>query len=70
MSGERARVRPAADDPRYWQTHTLACDATGRVVASADITFVAVRGAARKLGAWLNPLNPPGLLSRIFPSYA
>jgi hypothetical protein len=70
VSGERARVRPAAGDPRYWQTRTLACDGTGRVVASADITFVALRGAARKLSGWLNPLNPPGLLTRIFPSYA
>ena len=70
VSGERARVQPTAADPRYWQTHTLAYDARGRVVAAADITFVAVRGAARKLCAWLSPLNAPGLMTRIFPSYA
>lgn len=67
VSGARALVRPVAGDGRYWQTHTLAFDANGRVVASADITFVALRGAARKLGAWLSPLNPPGLMRRIFP---
>jgi hypothetical protein len=70
VSGERRRVRPTAGDPRYWQTRTRARDARGRVVAEADITFVAVRGAARRLTAWLNPLNPPGLMARIFPSYA
>jgi hypothetical protein len=70
VSGARGRVRPTAGDPRYWQTRTCARDARGRTVAEADITFVAVRGAARKLTAWLNPLNPPGLMARIFPSYA
>jgi hypothetical protein len=70
VRGERARVQPLASDPRYWRTHAVACDGGGRVVAAADITFVAVRGAARKLSAWLGPLNPPGLLARIFPAYA
>jgi acyl-coenzyme A thioesterase PaaI-like protein len=70
VRGERGRVRPLASDQRYWQTHTVASDAAGRVVAAADITFVAIRGTARKLSGWLNPLNPPGLLPRIFPAYA
>jgi hypothetical protein len=70
LRGERARVRFLSADPRYWQTHIVACDEEGRVVAAADITFVAVRGAARKLSAWLSPLNPPGLLPQIFPGYA
>jgi hypothetical protein len=70
VRGERARVEPLPDDPRYWRTHALARDGSGRVVAQADITFVAIRGTARKLAAWLSPLNPPGLLSRIFPAYA
>jgi hypothetical protein len=70
IRGERAGVRPLSADPRYWPTHTTAWDGGGRVVAAADITFVAVRGAARKLTAWLDPLNPPGLLARIFPTYA
>jgi hypothetical protein len=70
LRGERARVQPLKADPRYWQTHAVACDGAGRVIAAADITFVSVRGAARKLSAWLAPLNPPGLLPRIFPAYA
>jgi hypothetical protein len=70
VTGERARVQPLPGDPRYWQTHALACDGSGRVVAQADVTFVAIRGTARKLASWLSPLNPPGLLSRIFPAYA
>jgi hypothetical protein len=70
VHGDRARVVPHAGDPRYWQTHTHASDAHGRTVASADIAFVAVRGAARRLGAWLDPLNPPGLMASVFPSYA
>jgi hypothetical protein len=70
LRGERARVHPLSADPRYWQTHIAAGDRSGNVVAVADITFVAVRGAARKLSAWLAPRNPPGLLARIFPAYA
>ena len=70
VRGERARVQPLPGDRRYWQTHTIAWDGDGRVVAEADITFVAIRGTARKLAGWLGPLNPPGLLPRIFPAYA
>jgi len=70
LSGMRGPVRPEPHDPRYWRTHIDAFDPSGRVVAAAEITFVAVRGAARKLSAWLGPLNPPGLMSRIFPSCA
>lgn len=70
LSGARARVRPSADDPRYWRTQVEAREGTGRLVASADITFVAVRGAARKLASWVAPLNPPEILHRIFPAYA
>jgi hypothetical protein len=29
-----------------------------------------VRGAARKLAAWLAPMNPPDLMPKIFPAYA
>ena len=53
---------------RFW-TLTL-YDPDGRLVATADITFVAVRGAARKLASWVAPLNPPEVLHRIFPAYA
>ena len=70
VSGARARVRPSPADPRYWQTQVEARDREGCLVASADITFVAVRGAARKLADWVAPLNPPDILHRIFPTYA
>jgi len=67
--GERARVRQRTDDPRYWDTHVEACDAAGRAVASARITFVAVRGAARRLVAVMLGLNPAEMVRRVFPSY-
>jgi hypothetical protein len=70
VEGLRANVRPRSDDPRYWDTAVVARDANGRVVAAARITFVAVRGAARKLVRGLLSMNPPDLLRRIFPAYA
>lgn len=68
--GERSATQPRNDDPRYWQTHVRAVDAGGRLVASAAITFVAVRGAARRLAAALAELNPPEIVYRVFPAYA
>lgn len=70
LSGTRASVRPSTDDQRYWRTQVEARHDSGRLVAAADITFVAVRGAARKLASWVAPLNPPDVLHRIFPAYA
>jgi hypothetical protein len=70
VSGVRARVRPRADDPRYWHTEVAVWDAAGRCVADARITFVAVRGAARRLAAWLGRVNPPDVVRRVFPAYA
>jgi acyl-coenzyme A thioesterase PaaI-like protein len=69
ISGARGRVRPIAADHRYWRTEVEAREGTGRLVATADITFVAVRGAARKLASWVAPLTPPEILHRIFPAY-
>ncbi len=69
VSGRREGVRRAAGDPRYWETRVAAHDEDGRLVAAADITFVAVRGAARKLVRWLAPLNSRDVLRRIFPAY-
>jgi hypothetical protein len=69
VSGERATVRPRADDPRYWQTRCTAADVSGRVIASAAITFVTVRGAARRLVAGLLGVNPPEVVRRVFPAY-
>ena len=68
--GDRAATCPRADDPRYWQTRVHAADTGGRLLASAAITFVAVRGAARRLAAALVALNPAEIVYRVFPAYA
>jgi hypothetical protein len=70
VAGRRDRVRARADDPRYWDTEVGAWDEGGRQVASARITFVAVRGAARRLASWLMRANPPEVVRGVFPSYA
>ncbi|HSF07683.1 MAG TPA: hypothetical protein VLG10_18030 [Methylomirabilota bacterium] len=70
VGGRRDSVRPRPDDPRYWDTRVTAWDERGRVVADADITFVAVRGSARRLAAWLLRVNPPQVVRRVFPAYA
>ncbi len=70
VAGARDRVRQRLDDPRYWDTEVTACLDDGRLLARGHVTFVAVRGAARKLAAWLRPLNPPGVVERVFPAYA
>lgn len=69
VSGARDRVRPTSPDPRYRATHVIARDEDGRAVAVADITFVAIRGAGRKLAGWMLARNPPDVLRRIFPAY-
>ena len=69
VSGARADVRPRADDPRYWQTRVAATDARGRLLASAAITFVTIRGAARRLVTGLLGINPPDVVRRVFPAY-
>jgi hypothetical protein len=69
VAGVRAAVRPRAGDARYWETAIAARDAGGRLVASAAITFVAVRGAARRLVAGLLGVNEPALVRRVFPAY-
>jgi hypothetical protein len=69
VAGARAAVRPRADDPRYQETTLTARDAGGRLIASGAITFVAVRGAARRLVTGMLALNPPALLRRVFPAY-
>ena len=70
MAGARADVRPRPDDGRYWQTRVTATDEGGRLLASAAITFVTVRGAARRLIAGLLSINPRETLRQIFPSYS
>ena len=69
VAGARARVAARPDDPRYWETDIAAWIEPGRLVARARITFVAVRGAARKLVTGLLAVNPPATLRRVFPAY-
>ena len=68
VSGARAAVRPRGDDPRYQETSIVAY-ADGRLVATARIVFVAVRGAARRLVAGMLSMNDPACVQRVFPAY-
>jgi acyl-coenzyme A thioesterase PaaI-like protein len=68
VTGVRSAVRPR-DDPRYQDTEVVA-RADGQVVATARITFVAVRGAARRLVTGMLAMNDPACVRRVFPAYA
>jgi acyl-coenzyme A thioesterase PaaI-like protein len=68
VTGARAAVRARDDDPRYQQTEIVA-HAGGRVVATAHITFVVVRGAARRLVSGMLAINDPECVRRVFPAY-
>jgi hypothetical protein len=70
VHGVRERARQRGDDPRYWDTEVVAADDAGTVVASARITFVAGRGAARRLITGMLSMNPPEVVRRVFPAYA
>jgi hypothetical protein len=70
VAGARAAARPRAGDARYWDTEVAARDGDGRLVAGATITFVAVRGAARRLVAGMLAVNAADVLRRVFPAYA
>jgi hypothetical protein len=65
----RADARPQADDPRRWVTRMTALLPDGRVAAEGEITFVAIRGAARRLAAGMLSMNDPEVLRRVFPAY-
>lgn len=69
VAGLRSSAHARTDDPRYWDTVVAARDATGRLVASGAITFVAVRGAARRLVSGMLAVNASDLLRRVFPGY-
>ncbi len=69
VSGLRARVRPRADDPRYWQTETAIHDDRGALIASGRITFVVVRGVAKRLATGMLAMNPADVVRRVFPAY-
>src|SRR5437867_6289341 len=68
VSGRRAAVRPRREDPRYQETEIVA-RAGGHVVATARITFVVVRGAARRLVGGMLAINDPACVRRVFPAY-
>jgi hypothetical protein len=67
--GDRRRVAPRAD-ARYAYTEVAAFAADGGLAATATITFVAVRGAARKLVPWLARANADATIRDVFPAYA
>jgi acyl-coenzyme A thioesterase PaaI-like protein len=69
IAGARASAQARAGDARYWDTALTARDDRGRLVASAVITFVAVRGAARRLVHGMLAVNAPEVLRRVFPAY-
>lgn len=69
VAGLRSTVRARADDRRYWDTRVAAWDDGGRRVAEAAITFVAVRGAARRLVTGMLSMNPPDRVRRVFPTH-
>lgn len=69
VSGRRGEVSPDPADPRYWRTLTAVHDESGALVASGRITFVAVRGAARRLASGMLAMNPPEVVRRVFPAY-
>ena len=69
VTGARASARPQADR-RYWDTEVVVRADDGAAIASASITFVAVRGAARRLVNGMLAINPPAVVGRVFPAYA
>ncbi|HEU4371397.1 MAG TPA: hypothetical protein VFV05_24510 [Methylomirabilota bacterium] len=69
VAGARGSARPRAD-ARYWDTEVTARDGAGRLLAGATITFVAIRGAARRLVTGMLAVNAPDVVRRVFPAYA
>lgn len=69
VTGARASALPQADR-RYWDTEVVVRTDDGAVIASASITFVAVRGAARRLVNGMLAINEPTVVGRVFPAYA
>jgi len=67
IGGRRADVTALPSDRRYWTTRVAAWDDQG-CVAEAAITFVAVRGAARRLITAMLSINPPDVIARVFPT--
>jgi acyl-coenzyme A thioesterase PaaI-like protein len=68
VTGARAAVRPRHEDARYQDTEIVA-RAGDQSVATARITFVVVRGAARRLVSGMLGMNDPECVRRVFPAY-
>ena len=68
VAGARASVRPREHDARYQDTEIVA-RAGDQVVATARITFVVVRGAARRLVNGMLAINDAECVRRVFPAY-
>jgi acyl-coenzyme A thioesterase PaaI-like protein len=68
VTGARASVRPRNEDTRY-QATVIVARAGDHVVATAHITFVVVRGAARRLVSGMLAINDPECVRRVFPAY-
>ena len=68
VTGARGAVHQRGADARYWETDVVA-RADGEVVATARITYVAVRGAARRLVTGMLAMNDPACVRRVFPAY-
>jgi hypothetical protein len=69
LVGDRKRVTQRPDDGRYWETEVALFGERDDVVATGRITFVAVRGAARKLASAMLTINAPETVRRVFPAY-
>lgn len=67
--GKREQVTQRSDDPRYWDTETAVLSADGAPLATGRITFVAVRGAAKRLITGMLSINPPEVVRRVFPTH-
>ena len=68
VRGARAAVHARAGDQRYWDT-AIEARVEGAIAATARITFVAVRGAARRLVTGMLAINDPARVQRVFPAY-
>lgn len=67
--GQRERVLLRDDDPRYRETEVAIFSADGSRLATGRITFVAMRGAAKRLVERMLSVNPPEVVRRVFPAY-
>lgn len=67
--GERQRVSQRADDPRYQETEPAVLTADGELLATGRITFVVIKGAAKRLVTGILAMNPPEVVRRVFPAY-